>query len=200
MPGVMPPEASAIVTIEHEIEDRILAHRSDFGCEGWFAVCNCRAGWRIGVIDLVFLPSTPDQHRAVLVEVKRADSADAPAKVVGQLLLYYSAYLQVGSHGWSHLRRFASEPDKALGINPKSLKMLTGGRIQEDGWAHLKTGIWRLARHEIDLYVGIDARPSVEFQGLLSMLSAQHGLTIGVLSALQDGPLEVWVPGAGPTF
>jgi hypothetical protein len=44
------------------------------------------------VIDLVFLPSTPDQHRAVLVEVKRADSADAPAKVVGQLLLYYSAY------------------------------------------------------------------------------------------------------------
>ena len=104
------------------IENNVIRNQAVLGFTNAPFIRRCRAGRGYGVVDLVFLPSD-GPHDVVLIEAKRASSADATAKVVGQLLLYRAGLSSFGSDGLQLLRQFAvNQPQKATSETPKLLK------------------------------------------------------------------------------
>jgi hypothetical protein len=81
----------------------------------------------VGIVDLLLLPAS-GPRKVVLIEVKAGANAEGHAKVVGQLLLYLTGVLRIGSRGIELMRTFAqSHLDTAMREGMTSLKMLSGG-------------------------------------------------------------------------
>jgi hypothetical protein len=179
---------------ERVIENNVIRNQAVLGFTGAPLIRRCRAGRGYGIVDLLFLPSD-GPHDVVLIEAKRASSADAMAKVVGQLLLYCAGLSRFGSDGLQLLRQFAvNSPQKARNQTPKLLKGLSGGIAPPDAaWAAMQSGK-RLQKSRIALWIALDARPSAGLKDVVAMLSNEHSLQIGIVSVLGRDNLEVWSP------
>jgi hypothetical protein len=177
---------------EQFIENNAIRNRGQFGYTDAVYIRRCRAGRGHGIVDVMLLPLR-GPHKIVLIEAKRFSSADAPAKVIGQLLLYYAGTLKLGQRGLRHLRHFATaHPVKARSTKPKMLKTLTGGISSgEAAWEEMQKGR-KLKPSQIKMYVALDARPAEGLKSALTALAAEHDLSIGVISVLGRDRLEVW--------
>jgi hypothetical protein len=180
---------------ERVIENNVIRNQAVLGFTGAPFVRRCRAGRGYGIVDLLFLPSV-GPHDVVLVEAKRASSADAMAKVVGQLLLYCAGLSRFGSDGLQLLRKFAvNSQQKARSQTPKLLKGLSGGITPPNAaWAAMQSG-GRLQKSKIALWIALDAQPPAGLKDVVAMLSNEHSLQIGIVSVLGHDNLEVWWPG-----
>lgn len=176
------------------IENNIIRNQGVLGFTNAPFIRRCRAGRRYGVVDLLFLPSD-GPHDVALIEAKRASSADAMSKVVGQLLLYRAGLSRFGSVGLELLRQFAANsPQKARSQTPKLLKGLSGGITPPDAaWAAMQSGA-RVPKSRIALWIALDARPPAGLRDVVAMLSNEHSLHIGIVSVLARDNLEVWSP------
>jgi hypothetical protein len=179
---------------ERVIENNIIRNQAVLGFNGAPFIRRCRAGRGYGVVDLLFLPSD-GPHDVVLIEAKRASSADATAKVVGQLLLYRAGLSRFGSDGLQLLRQFAvNQPQKASSQIPKLLKVLSGGITPpEAAWAAMQSGE-RVQKSRIALWIALDAQPPAGLKDVVAMLASEHSLQIGIVSVLGRDKLEMWSP------
>jgi hypothetical protein len=183
---------------EQEIEDQVIGSLGWFGYQGAPWIRRAKLGREgFGAVDLLLLPES-GPHRVVLIEVKHAGSKDTPGRLVGQLLAYYVASLQLGSQGINCLRRFALGAD-AHSTGPKSLQMLSGlgpGSRNED-LKLLRAGR-RVTSDEVALLivVGTDdasAENRESLSELRTWLLSNAKLDILVAIARSDGGFE-WVP------
>lgn len=190
-PGIVRAQAMAS---ERVIENNIIRNQAVLGFTGAPFIRRCRAGRGYGVVDLLFLPAD-GPHDVVLVEAKRASSADAMSKVVGQLLLYCAGLARFGSDGLDLLRQFAvKSSQKARSLKPKLLKGLSGGITPpEAAWAAMQSGE-QVQKSKIALWIALDARPPGGLKDVVAMLANDHSLRIGVVSVLGRDNLEVWSP------
>lgn len=154
----------------------------------------CRAGRGFGIVDLMLLPAK-GPHRIVLVEAKLADSAEASAKVVGQLLLYYAGVLHIGMRGLRMLRNFAeSNSARARSCSPKLLKSLSGGiSPPEDAWREFQKGK-KIQPAQIGLFIALDGEAPQGLKSLLQNLAINHHLEVGVITVLGRNRLTIWKP------
>jgi hypothetical protein len=180
---------------ERYIENNVMRNRSQMGYGDSLYVRRCRVGRDFGIVDLMLLPLR-GPHRLVLVEAKRFTSADAPSKVIGQLLLYYTGALHLGSRGVRHLKQFASTQEtRARSTSRTSLKTLTGGiSPPEDAWAEMQKGR-KLKPKQIGLYIALDAPPANSLKSALTVLDSEHSLSIGVVTVEKKDILRFWRPG-----
>lgn len=179
---------------ERVIENNVIRNQAVLGFTGAPFIRRCRAGRGYGVVDLLFLPSD-GPHDVVLIEAKRASSAEATAKVVGQLLLYRAGLSRFGSDGLQMLRQFAvNQPQKARSQTPKLLKALSGGITPpEAAWAAMQSGE-RVQKSRIALWIALDAQPPAGLKEVVAMLASEHSLQIGIVSVLGRDKLEIWSP------
>ncbi len=179
---------------ERFIENNVIRNRALLGYADSVYIRRCRAGRGFGIVDLMLLPLR-GPHRIALVEAKQLSSADAPAKVVGQLMLYYAGVLQLGQSGPRHMLQHAtSDITRARSTGQKSLKALTGGITPpEAAWAEMQKGR-RIKASQIALYVALDGMPSPGLRASLAALAGEHSLAIGVVSVLGRDRLEIWRP------
>jgi hypothetical protein len=179
---------------ERVIENNVIRNHAVLGFTNAPFIRRCRAGRGYGVVDLLFLPSD-GPHDVVLIEAKRASSADAMAKVVGQLLLYRAGLSRFGSDGLQLLRQFAvNQPQKARSQTPKLLKALSGGITPpEAAWAAVQSGE-RVQKSRIALWIALDAQPPAGLKDVVAMLASEHSLQIGIVSVLGRDKLEMWSP------
>jgi hypothetical protein len=91
---------------EKQIENRLIREPAALGFPNAGIVRNARVSRATGRVDLMMLPRN-GRKKLVLVEVKRAVSYDASSKVVGQLIMYYVASLEIGLRGLTRIRRVA---------------------------------------------------------------------------------------------
>jgi hypothetical protein len=176
---------------EREIEDRIIGDLGAIGYAGADVIRRCRVGRRVGIVDLLLLPTSGPQ-KVVLIEVKCGSNLEGQAKVVGQLLLYYAGVLKIGTLGLELMRNFARlRREDALSEGMSSLKMLSGGKTPPDAaWAALQEGD-RISRDQVHLFIGLDVPPSQQLCDTLSVVR-QPGLQIGVVTAGVLHPVCVW--------
>lgn len=181
---------------EGQIEDRIVRYMAELGYADADVIRRCRVGRYVGIVDLLLLPAS-GPRKVVLVEVKAGANSEGHAKVVGQLLLYLTGVLRIGSRGLDLMRRFArSDPVTAMREGMTSLKMLSGGVTPpDDAWAELQKG-HPIMRDEVHLLVGLDVEPSAQLKDVLSLIR-ETGLEIDVVTALEKGPLRVWRSASG---
>lgn len=179
---------------ERFIENNVIRNRPALGVTGQAFIRRCRAGRGYGIVDLLFLPDE-GPNDVVLVEAKRASSADAMAKVVGQLLLYGAGFSRFGSDGLKLLRQFAeSNPIASRSLKPKLLKSLSGGITPPDAaWAAMQGGE-RVQSGKIALWIALDARPPIGLKDVVSMVANARSVQIGIVSVLARDQLEVWSP------
>jgi hypothetical protein len=117
---------------ERVIENNVIRNQAVPGFTGAPFIRRCRAGRGYGIVDLLFLPSD-GPHDVVLVEAKRTSSADAMAKVVGQLLLYCAGLSRFGSDGLQLLRQFAvNSPQKARSLTRGPSGIFVGSPVGEN--------------------------------------------------------------------
>jgi hypothetical protein len=168
---------------ESQLEHRVLTHLDCVKCKpGTPYLRQCGMGPGFGQIDLVLLPTT-GRRKLVMVEAKRVSSADATSKVVGQLLMYYSAGLAIGSRGVRRLHRYCEEqPEVAKSTRMKSFQALAGGIDGSENAARLIRHGRRLQPAEIGLYLVMDKQPSPTLVMLTRSLR-RHGLKIEILIA-----------------
>ena len=186
----MPGEAS--------IENSVIRNRGAvLGLPDSLYIRRCRMGPGFGVADLVILPQR-GKHKLVIVEAKRASSADAKIKVLGQLLMYYAGALEFGLSGVRLLRRYAVERHAhARSHQRSSLKAISGGITPpEAAWAALRRGR-RLRPDNIRLIAAMDCEPGIALRHALTALDQHHGLDVGVVSMMGRDDLKLWLPGKG---
>ena len=186
--------AASTMSTEGAIEDRIIRDRGVLGYPGADVIRRCRVGRYVGVVDLVLIPSE-GPRRLVLVEVKGGNNVEGHAKVIGQLLLYFTGALKIGTNGLDLMRDFArARSEVALRESMTSLKMLSGGVMPPDAaWAALRAGE-RIAPDQIHLCIGLDREPSSQLQETVALVRG-HGLPMDVVIASEAGPTHIW---AGP--
>jgi hypothetical protein len=176
---------------ESPIENRIIGNTAAIGYPSADIIRRCRVGRYVGVVDVLLLPVS-SYRRLVLIEVKGGGNAEGHAKVVGQLLLYFTGALKIGTKGLELMRQFArSKPEIALGESATSLKMLSGGVSPPDeAWAALRRGD-RLTPEQIHLFIGLDKEPSSQLADTLALVR-NCGLHIDVIVAPVDEPVHIW--------
>jgi hypothetical protein len=176
---------------EGQIEDRIIRNIAALGYAHAAFIRRCRVGRYVGIVDLLLLPAS-GPRKVVLIEVKAGANAEGHAKVVGQLLLYLTGVLRIGSRGIELMRTFAqSHLDTAMREGMTSLKMLSGGVTPPDAaWAELQKGR-PITRSQVHLLIGLDVEPSAQLREILSLIR-ESGLEIDVVTAPDAGPLRVW--------
>jgi hypothetical protein len=180
---------------EKYIEDNVIRNREAvLGVRDSLFIRRCRIWPGHGIADLVILPQR-GQEKIVVVEAKQASSADAKMKVMGQLLMYYTGVLNLGSAGLRLMRRYAVDnPRSVRSRTHVSGKALSGGLTPPTAaWAALGKGR-KLRPSQVALWVALDASPSVTLKAALSVLANEHSLEIGVVSVLARDRLEVWRP------
>lgn len=179
------------MSTEGPIEDRIIRDRGVLGYPGADVIRRCRVGRYVGVVDLVLLPNL-GPRRLALVEVKGGDNVEGHAKVVGQLLLYFTGALKIGTDGLDLMRDFARVRSKdALRQSMTSLKMLSGGVTPpDDAWTALQAGE-RIDPDQIHLCIGLDREPSSQLQETLALVRG-HGMSIDVIVASVEAPTHFW--------
>jgi hypothetical protein len=168
---------------ERDIEDRIIREPGALGYPNAHIIRNVRVSPATGRVDLMVLPSS-GRKKLALVEVKQASSRDASSKLIGQLIMYYAASLQIGLRGLRRIRKFAAaHPTEALSPNNTSLNKLAGGApSQEAGWRLLREGR-SLEPDEIDLFLALDKEPATKLVDSLRLLETKHGLRIRLVIA-----------------
>jgi hypothetical protein len=116
---------------EKQIENRLIREPAALGFPNAGIVRNARVSRATGRVDLMMLPRN-GRKKLVLVEVKRAVSYDATSKVVGQLIMYYVASLQIGLRGLTRIRRvtFDGEPPGKLADTLRLLRKSHSLRIR----------------------------------------------------------------------
>jgi len=172
---------------EHRIEARIMEHPELLCFPDALGVRNVRISPETGRVDIMLLPEH-GRTKLVLIEVKHINSTDASSKVVGQLLMYYTAGLQIGTSGLSKIRQFAIDhPRAARSTHNTSLNKIAGGaRSQDQAWRVLQGGR-KLRPGQIRLFLGLDAEPSNKLVQILRLLKRDHCLPIGVIVANHKG-------------
>lgn len=186
----MPSEAS--------IENSVIRNRaSALGLPDSLYIRRCRMGPGFGVADLVILPQR-GKHKLVIVEAKRASSADANIKVVGQLLMYYAGALEFGLSGVRSMRKYAVERHASARSHARSsLKAISGGITPpKAAWASLQKGR-RLTPGNVRLVVALDSKPGKALRYALTALGEHHGLDVEVVSVMGRNDLRLWRPGQG---
>lgn len=172
---------------EKLIEDRIMRDTGALGYPNARVIRNVRISPDTGRVDLMILPSG-SRKKLALVEVKQAKSPDAASKVVGQLIMYYTASLQIGLEGLARIRRFAKhDPRQARSTHNTSIKMLAGEAFSaEAGWRLLQEGRI-LEPNEISLFLALDREPQPKLVNSLLLLKKSHGLRIRLVVASGKG-------------
>lgn len=180
------------MSAERFIENNVIRNRGLLGYADSVYIRRCRTGRGFGIVDVMLLPLR-GPHRVVLIEAKQSTSADAPSKVIGQLMLYYAGVLQFSLRGVRHLKHFATTyPRSARSTEPKLLKTLTGGISPPDAaWREMQMGR-KIQSKQVGLYIALDAHPSEGLASALSVLASEHGLSIGVISVLGRNKIELW--------
>lgn len=166
---------------ERRIERAIIEKPGRIGFAGAQIIRNVRVAPNSGLVDVMLLPKTGSVKLA-LVEVKHSGAGDASSKVIGQLLMYYSGALSLGSNGLSMLRAYTRiHKLRARSAHRISPKQLTGGvSPPTKAWEVLQSGR-RLRPNELELYIGLDAPPRESLMETLSVLKRHHRLNIGVI-------------------
>lgn len=174
---------------ERVIEEAIMLHRKLVGFPRADAIRNCPLFQRHGRLDLLLLPKMGP--KLVLIEAKACDSADAASKVIGQLMMYYSAALRLGEDGLENLRTFAKEQaEHAKSPGKKSaVQYLEEQMATPDAWKRLGRGR-KIQPEEIRLYVAIDGEPHQALEPTLLALRKHHGIKIGLIQVV-DGVVTV---------
>ena len=168
---------------EKDIEDRIIREPGALGYPDAHIIRNVRVSPASGRVDLMILPPS-GRKKLALVEVKQASSKEASSQLVGQLIMYYAASLQIGLRGLRRVRKFAAEhPTQARSPRNTSLNKLAGGApSQEAGWRLLREGR-NLEPHEIDLFLALDDEPATKLVDSLRLLKTKHALRIRLVIA-----------------
>lgn len=171
---------------ESQLERRVIKHLAALDCpEDTPYLRRSTMGKGFGAVDLLLLPRK-GRRRLILVEAKRLQSADATCKVVGQLLMYYSAALRFGRPGIEKLHEFIEkQPAKAKSTTLKSLQALVGGDHGSGSAARILERGTRLAPRQIGLYIVMDKEPKATLLVLIRALERHHKLKIAVLVASQ---------------
>jgi len=172
---------------EKLIEQRIMKDTGALGYPNAHVIRNVRISPDTGRVDLMILPSG-SRKRLALVEVKQAKSPDAASKVIGQVIMYYAASLQIGLRGLARIREFAGDFRKqARSTANTSINMLAGGaQSQEAGWRLLQDGR-SLRPNEIDLFLALDREPQAKLVNSLLLLKKSHGMRIRLIVASGRG-------------
>lgn len=172
------------------IEDAIMADPGALGFPGALSIRNCRVSLPTGLVELMLLPKDGPE-RLVLIEAKAADATDAASKVVGQLLMYYSGALMLGSDGLKALRRFAADQaELAQSTTRISPRMLTGGISPPyKAFEALYRGR-RLTPSEVRLFIALDGDAHLALDQTLDVLREHHGLQIGFVT-VRNGEVSV---------
>jgi hypothetical protein len=184
----MPLLGSAAKRIERRIEEAVIKDRGhpSLGYGGEPYIRRMRAGHDCGTVDLMILPRLPARHKVILVEAKRANARDVASQVVGQLLMYHTGVLQLGSAGLDYLRRYAERPDKpefrtfvpAQEVCPPQPN---GKRLSKaDAWRTMQDGK-RLEPSEIGLFVALSGPPKRSLCQILDRLYQSYCLEIGII-------------------
>lgn len=185
-----PPKASALIVRKHKgsletaIEKAIIENPDLLGFSGANAIRNFRLAHDSGAVDVVLLPKG-GSIRLVLIEAKVANAADANSKVIGQLLMYYSGALTMGSDGVELLQKFARNyQDEAHNIPRTSpqkvlLKVLGKHYTNPNAMAKLKEGT-PLTPKEIALFIAVDDEPHHTLRPVLRLLK-EHDIHIGLI-------------------
>jgi hypothetical protein len=183
-----------MITREQAIENRIIRHRARLGYPDALVIRRAKLGrGGFGIVDVMLLPEKGggSHRRLVLVEVKQRGSGDTAGKVVGQVLLYYAAAMQLGIDGLEHLRQFARNNERrARRASLKTLQMLTGLAHKAD-WRALKQGR-KLRPREIALIVGLSEDPKESLRPMLRALKRHHQIDITVVIAHGRKDLKIW--------
>jgi hypothetical protein len=172
---------------EYRIENAIMKRPEALGYPGALVIRNARVSRITGRVDLMILPGRGPK-KLVLVEAKQVESPDASCKAIGQLIMYYTAALQIGLKGLSKIRRFAeSNPTQARSTRNTSLNKLSGGaRSQDEGWNMLQEGR-KLRPGEIALFLALNGKPKQKLIDNLRLLKRHHRLGIRVVIANKRG-------------
>lgn len=125
----------------------------------------------------------------VLFEAKLATASDARYKVVGQILSYYGAALELGENGIAYLRKYAGDDAGAAAETLKSVKKYTSVSPPAEGWKAMREGT-KLGPEEIKLFVALDGDPPHSLRLALDVLKNHHGLNIGLI-VVRDGTIDV---------
>lgn len=130
----------------------------------------------------------------VLIEAKVASAPDANSKVIGQLLMYYSGALTMGSDGFELLQKFARNyQNEALSISrtspQKVLLKVSGKRLPNPIAMDQLTKGTPLIPKEIALFIAVDNKPHHTLLPVLSMLRKEHDIRIGLI-LVQNGMPE----------
>ncbi len=183
-----------MITREQAIENRIIRHCARLGYPDALVIRRAKLGrGGFGIVDVMLLPQkgSGSHRRLVLVEVKQHGSGDTAGKVVGQLLLYYAAAMQLGIEGLERLREFARKNErKARNARPKTLQMLSGLPHKVD-WRALKAGR-KLEPREIALVVGLSEEPKESLRPMLRALKKHHQIEITVVIAHGHKDVKIW--------
>ena len=165
---------------ERLIEEAIIKHPEALGFPGALAIRDWWISATSGRLDLALFP-TCGARDLVLIEAKGAKAADAASKVIGQLLMYYAAALELGSEGLTCLRRYALDHrGDACSTVKKSVLRVTGGiRPKAAAWAHLARGA-PVAPERVALFLAIDDEPHRALRPTLRALHTRHGISIGL--------------------
>ena len=174
---------------EREIEDQIIEHLPDLGYPDAAYIRRAKMGrGGAGTVDLLVLPKN-HEHRIVLIEVKQGNSGEAAAKVVGQLLSYYVAALQIGSKGLARLREYARTEPRAQTPKSKSLQMLMGFPHRGPDLELLHDG-QKVKPEQVAVMIGLEQEPRPSLRAVCNWLREQAGLDIRILVAHSDGTVE----------
>lgn len=166
-----------------------MQHPEALGYKDASAIRNIRVAPEAGRIDIMLFPVS-GRHRLVLVEAKRYSAADAPSKVIGQLLMYYAGALSLGMNGLDLLCKFAKEyPDEARGTNWISAQRVCGGIGKEEAWERLQSG-GKLLQEDIALLIAIDDKPRNSLCQVVSVLR-DHKLRIDIV-VVKNGDIKKW--------
>jgi hypothetical protein len=173
-------EAPKKVARERIIEDAVMSHPELLGYPNAIAMRNWVVSPNSGRLDIGLFPeSGPVQ--LVLVEAKAAVAPDAASKVVGQLMMYYTGALALGTAGLTMLRDFAStNVAEARSSSKKSHVRLAGVKPTGKAWAALTRGS-PLTPEQLAMYIALDNDPHRAVEPVLSMLRERHGLPIGLV-------------------
>ena len=170
---------------EHELQDAVIANAADIGYPDVGVIRNVRFSAESGRVDIMLLPAE-GLHRIVLIEAKRHSAADAPDKVVGQLLKYYAHALTLGTRGVERYREYALANPNASQDNEKTTPhKVLGGLSGPEVWQQLAEGR-QLQPQEIGLYLAFDGHPSSVLKQIITVLDVHHNLRIGAIQVAHD--------------
>lgn len=170
---------------ERVIEQAILDPRARQIFPRADAIRNCPLYQRHGRVDVLLLPKMGP--KLVLIEAITSDSPDVASKVIGQLMMYYSAALQLGEKGLASLRTCAREySERIKSINKRAgIQYLESTMTTAETWHKLSRGR-KLRPEEIRLYVATDGEPDGAVEATLLALRKHHGIQIGLIQVVNQ--------------